>query len=125
MVGGPWILTSVPRATLAGREVDGRLLKLATREIEDLTTDEVNALFDDGDIEEDVLQRRRTEHWSSKLGGAPSFSQATLRARSRSRGVELPFLGQLRGDVIYDRYGYSYYLFGDVSRGELAITAQR
>lgn len=119
-----WIRMRLPNAQLAGRGDDGRLHVLASRPIEDLAHHDLLALYDDGDTDADTLEQLERDHWSSKLGGAPSFSQGTLRALSRSRGTVLPFLGQLRGDVAHDPYGYTFYVFGDAA-GNFAITHQR
>lgn len=120
-----WMRLRVDNAVLAGLGPDGRLYRLVTTPVEDHSAQDLAALMDNGDMPADLLEELRNNHWSSKLGGAPSFSQATLRARSRSRGELLPFLAQLAGDVVCDPFGYTFYVFGDLVRSELAMTYQR
>ncbi len=111
---------------LVSRDVDWERWESLAEEhaaFDDLTPSELELRVPD--LDEDERAALETAHWSSKIGGSPSFSQSTLRALSKRTGAVLPFLAQIGGDAAYDAYGYRFYLFGDVATGELSLTSQR
>jgi len=120
-----WLIVPGPGRTLAGADETGQLRRLTASPIEDVTHDGLHALRDDGEVDADTIERLERDHYSSKIGGAASFVQATIRAVSRTAGSELAFLAQLRPDVAYEPYGYTYYVFGDLTLGQFAVTYQR
>jgi hypothetical protein len=112
-------------AILAGIDEHAILRRLACEDFDDLSTDQLERRFEEGDIGEDERVAMERRHWSSKIGGVPSFSQATYRSRSKRSSGLLRFLAQVGPDVAFDPYGYMFYVFGDPKSGELSLTAQR